>query len=110
MKKISVRGRKNRKPKKDPHYPAAVERAKEAARRLQEAGIIDAEGRRIRKELPPEMRDGTVISPPVASEAVRGLPSSADNERLEAINRMAKTQLEDGTYDKVILPEGAEDE
>jgi hypothetical protein len=35
----------------DPHYPAAVERAKGAARRLQQAGIIDAEGRRIRKDL-----------------------------------------------------------
>jgi hypothetical protein len=110
MKKISVRGRKNRKPKKDPHYPAPVERAKEAARRLQEAGIIDAEGRRIRMELPPGMRHGKLISSPVASEGVRGLPSSTDNERLEAINRMAKAQLEDRTYDKVILPEDAEDE
>lgn len=33
-----------------------------------------------------------------------------DNARHEAIDRMAKTQLEDGTYDKVILPEDAEDE
>jgi hypothetical protein len=32
------------------------------------------------------------------------------NSRLEAIDRMAKTQLEDGTYDNVILPEDAEDE
>ena len=48
----------NRKPKKDPHYPAAVERAKEAARRLREAGIIDAEGCRIRKDLPRDMRQG----------------------------------------------------
>lgn len=45
-----------KKPKYDPHYPAAVERAKEAARRLQDAGIIDAEGRRIRKELPLDMQ------------------------------------------------------
>jgi hypothetical protein len=48
---------RSRKLKEDPHYPAAVERAKEAARRLQEAGIIDAEGRRIRKDLPPDMRE-----------------------------------------------------
>jgi hypothetical protein len=27
-------------------------------RRLQEAGIIDAEGRRIRKDLPPDMQEG----------------------------------------------------
>jgi hypothetical protein len=47
---------RSRKAKEDPHYPAAVERAKQAARRLQEAGIIDAEGRRIRKDLPPDMQ------------------------------------------------------
>ncbi|MEX2300014.1 MAG: hypothetical protein WD733_03695 [Bryobacterales bacterium] len=48
---------RNRKAKEDPHYPAAVERAKQAARRLQEAGIIDAEGRRIRKDLPLDMQE-----------------------------------------------------
>jgi hypothetical protein len=47
---------RNRKTKEDPLYPAAVERAREAARRLREAGIIDAEGRRIRKDLPPDMQ------------------------------------------------------
>jgi hypothetical protein len=50
---------RNRRPKKDPHYRAAVKRAKDAARRLQEAGIIDAEGCRIRKDLPADMREGT---------------------------------------------------
>jgi hypothetical protein len=45
----------NQKPKEDPLYPAAVERAKEAVRRLQEMGIIDAEGRRIRRDPPPDM-------------------------------------------------------
>ena len=58
MKTIPIPRRKNRKPKKDPHYPAAVERAKEAARQLQEKGIIDAEGRRVRKDLPSDMREG----------------------------------------------------
>ena len=57
MKTIPIRRARNRRAKKDPHYPAAVERAKDAARKLQEAGIIDAEGRRIRKDLPPDMRD-----------------------------------------------------
>jgi excisionase family DNA binding protein len=33
-----------------------------------------------------------------------------DAARHEAINRMAKAELEAGTYDKVVLPEGAEDE
>jgi hypothetical protein len=49
---------KIRKPKIDPHYPAAVERAKEAARRLRDAGVIDAQGRRIRQDLPLDMREG----------------------------------------------------
>lgn len=53
--KTPLPGARNQKPKPDPHYPAAVERTKEAARRLQEAGIIDAEGRRIRKDLPAGM-------------------------------------------------------
>jgi hypothetical protein len=50
------KGKQKRKP--DPYYPAAVQNAKDAARRLQEAGIVDAEGRRIRKDLPPDMREG----------------------------------------------------
>jgi len=33
-----------------------------------------------------------------------------DAARHEAINRIAKTEMEAGTYDKVVLPEGAEDE
>lgn len=43
-------------PTDDPHYPAAVERVKAAVRELQIKGIIDAEGRRIRQDLPPDMR------------------------------------------------------
>ena len=50
------KGKQKRKP--DPYYPAAVQHAKEAARRLQEAGIVDADGRRIRKDLPLDMREG----------------------------------------------------
>jgi len=42
----------------DPHYPAAVERVKAAVRELQKKGIIDARGRRIRKDFPPDMREG----------------------------------------------------
>ena len=49
-------GKQKRKP--DPYYPAAVQNAKDAAKRLQEAGIVDAEGNRIRKDLPPDMREG----------------------------------------------------
>ena len=46
----------NRTPTEDPHYPAAVERVKAAVRELQAKGVIDAEGRRIRQDLPPDMR------------------------------------------------------
>ena len=33
-----------------------------------------------------------------------------DTARHQALDRMAKTELEAGTYDKVVLPEGAEEE
>ena len=52
----SPKGNWRRKP--DPYYAAAVRNTKEAARRLLEAGIVDSEGRRIRKDLPPDMREG----------------------------------------------------
>jgi hypothetical protein len=48
---------KKQKASPDPHYPAAVERAKEAARRLQAAGIIDAEGNLLRQDLPEDMKE-----------------------------------------------------
>ena len=54
---IRILRNKVRKPKEDPYYPEAVERAKEAVRQLQEAGIIDSEGRRIRNDLPPDMQE-----------------------------------------------------
>ena len=43
----------------DPYYAAAVQNTKEAARRLLEAGIVDTEGRSIRQDLPPDMREGS---------------------------------------------------
>jgi hypothetical protein len=58
VKTIPNRRTERQMPKDDPHYGAAVERAKEAARRLRAAGIIDAEGRRIRKDLPSDMQEG----------------------------------------------------
>jgi excisionase family DNA binding protein len=33
-----------------------------------------------------------------------------DSARHEAINNMARAEMEAGTYDKIVLPEGAEDE
>ena len=47
----------NQTPTEDPHYPAAVERVKAAVRELQEKGIIDAQGRRVRQNLPPDMQE-----------------------------------------------------
>ena len=48
----------NQTPTDDPYYPAAVERIKAAVRELQAKGIIDAQGRRIRHDLPPDMHEG----------------------------------------------------
>jgi len=55
---IPVPKTRNRKPKADPHDSAAVQRANDVAQRLRRAGVIDAEGRRIRTDLPADMRDG----------------------------------------------------
>ena len=43
----------------DPHHAAAVERGRVAVRKLQELGIIDEQGRRIRQDLPPDMQEGS---------------------------------------------------
>ena len=58
LKTFLIPSKEKQKLKPDPYYGAAVERAKDAARRLQEAGIIDAKGHRVRKDLPPDMREG----------------------------------------------------
>jgi len=42
----------------DPHYPAAVDRVEAAVRELQQKGIIDEKGRRIRQDLPLDMHEG----------------------------------------------------
>lgn len=58
MKAIARRIIKDGKPSPDPYRAAAVERGRAAVRRLQEMGIIDAEGRLLRKGLPPDMEEG----------------------------------------------------
>jgi hypothetical protein len=45
-------------PTEDPHYTAAVKRVKTAVRELQQKQIIDAQGRRVRQDLPPDMQEG----------------------------------------------------
>jgi hypothetical protein len=41
----------------DPDHAAAMERGKAVVRKLQEEGIIDSQGRRIRTDLPNDMRE-----------------------------------------------------
>ena len=57
MKTVPVLNPANQQLKEDSHFPAAAQRAEDAARRLREAGLIDADGRRVRKDLPPDMRE-----------------------------------------------------
>jgi hypothetical protein len=49
---------KLRKPKTDPHVKGASERVKRAAEELERRGIADANGRRVRSDLPQDMREG----------------------------------------------------
>ena len=58
VKTIPIPKARNPKPTKDPHHAAAVERGKAAVRKLQEQGIIDSRGRRIRTDLPADMQEG----------------------------------------------------
>lgn len=58
VKTIPIQKVKQQKPTEDPHHAAAVERGKEAVRKLQEQGIIDSQGRRIRTDLPADMQEG----------------------------------------------------
>jgi hypothetical protein len=55
---VPIQRVKNRMLTVDPHHQAAVERGKAAVRKLQEQGIIDSHGRRIRTDLPADMREG----------------------------------------------------
>ena len=58
MKTIPIPRARNQQPTRDPHHAAAVERGKAAVRKLQEQGIIDKNGRRIRTDLPADMQEG----------------------------------------------------
>jgi len=58
VKTIPLPKARNQKPTKDPHHAAAVERGKGAVDKLQRQGIIDSQGRRIRKDLPADMQEG----------------------------------------------------
>jgi uncharacterized protein YceH (UPF0502 family) len=58
VKTIPIRTIENPKTASDPILAAAKERVQKAVRLLQEQGIIDAEGNRIRQDLPPDMQEG----------------------------------------------------
>jgi hypothetical protein len=45
-------------PKADPHLQAAGERVKAAAEELERLGIVDSAGKRVRTDLPTDMREG----------------------------------------------------
>jgi hypothetical protein len=53
---------RNQKPTEDPHHAAAVKRGRAAVRKLQEQGIIDGEGRRIRTDLPADMQIRKIVN------------------------------------------------
>jgi type III restriction enzyme len=58
VKTIPVPRANRQEPTEDPHHADAVLRGKAAVRKLQEQGIIDSQGRRIRKDLPADMQEG----------------------------------------------------
>ena len=57
MKRLLVAKVESRIPKEDPHFVAAATRVKLATRDLMERGIIDSDGRRVRRDLPADMRE-----------------------------------------------------
>jgi len=58
MKAVSLPKARQQKRTSDPHHATAVERGKAAVRNLQERGIIDGQGRRIRTDVPADMQEG----------------------------------------------------
>jgi hypothetical protein len=58
VKTVPISAPRNQKPTKDPHHATAVQRGRAAVRKLQDQGIIDSQGRRIRKDLPSDMQEG----------------------------------------------------
>lgn len=54
----TIKTPKLQEPKVDPHLAAAGERVKAAAEELERLGIVDKHGRRMRSDLPKDMREG----------------------------------------------------
>ena len=51
-------GQGPRRTRLDPHLKGAAERVEAAAKELKRRGIADADGKRIRADLPKDMREG----------------------------------------------------
>lgn len=58
VKTVPPQRSRNQHPTSDPHHAAAVERGRAAVRKLQEQGIINKNGRRVRNDLPADMQEG----------------------------------------------------
>ncbi len=54
----TIHATKLAEPKSDPHLQAAGERVKAAAEELERLGIADKTGKRVRTDLPEDMREG----------------------------------------------------
>ena len=54
----SLHPTKIQQPKTDPHLQSAAERTEAAAAELERLGIADREGKRVRTEIPDDMREG----------------------------------------------------
>jgi len=46
------------RPKHDPRHREAAKRTKQAVEHLKELGVMDSQGRRVRQDLPADMREG----------------------------------------------------
>ncbi|HUI51146.1 MAG TPA: hypothetical protein VLX60_05140 [Terriglobales bacterium] len=53
----AIRSPKLLEPKTDPHFKGAGERVKTAAEELERLGVADKTGKRMRKDLPEDMRE-----------------------------------------------------
>lgn len=58
MKTVPIPRARSQQPSHDLYHAAAVERGKAAVHELQDQGIIDSSGRRIRTDLPTDMQEG----------------------------------------------------
>lgn len=80
-------------PAPDAHHPDAVERGKATIRKLQETGVIDCQGRRVRQDLPPTCKTtltaSSALTFPNAQSPRRKSRRHLDNSRSRAASTMS---------------------